>query len=114
MPTNYTEIFEQAQKEKDQENINAVESLERDKASQDDTASMQANKTASMQAGSTSSMQADKASSMEDGSKVEQLVNLCVRVPKNWHREVKAYAALEEVSLAELIVLAVDHYKNNN
>lgn len=106
MPTNYTEIFEQAKKEKDQEDVDAVESLERNKASQEDTSSMQADNTASMQAGSTTSMEEEK--------KAEALVNLCVRVPKNWHREVKAYAALEEVSLAELIVLAVDQYKVNN
>ncbi|ABW32041.1 hypothetical protein [Acaryochloris marina] len=98
MPTNYTEIFEQAKKEKDQEEDQAVEGSKKHQVVQEDNASMQAGKT----------------TSMDEGNKAEELVNLCVRVPKNWHREVKAYAALEEKTLAELIVLSVDQYKDSH
>lgn len=98
MPTNYTEIFEQAQKEKNQEDEKVVEGIEKGKVAQEDNVSMQTGNPVSM----------------DEGTKAEELVNLCVRVPKNWHREVKAYAALEEMTLAELIVLSVDQFRDSN
>jgi phage shock protein A len=40
----------------------------------------------------------------------EEQVNLCVRVPKSWRTKVKAAAVNHDISLADLVVEAIDRY----
>jgi predicted HicB family RNase H-like nuclease len=54
----------------------------------------------SIEAGNPTSIQASE----------EEQVNLCVRVPKSWRTKVKAAAVNHDISLADLVVEAIDRY----
>lgn len=82
MAGNYKEILKQAEQEKEKQ---------------------KALKQENRQVGNHASIQAGSAGE-------EELVNLCVRVPKSWRTKVKAAAVSHDVSLGELVVEAIDRY----
>lgn len=55
------------------------------------------------------SIEVDNPTSIQASIEEEQ-VNLCVRVPKSWRTKVKAAAVNHDVSLADLVVEAIDRY----
>jgi predicted HicB family RNase H-like nuclease len=54
------------------------------------------------------SIQVDNPTSIQASE--EEQVNLCVRVPKSWRTKVKAAAVNHDISLADLVVEAIDRY----
>jgi predicted HicB family RNase H-like nuclease len=71
--------------------------------------SMQEDLQNSQQADNPTSKKVDMHASMQE-DKNAKLVNLCVRVPKQWRSELKIEATRRDQSLGELIVKAVDQY----
>jgi predicted HicB family RNase H-like nuclease len=73
MSSNYKEILDQANKEKQRQ---------------------------AMEASNPASIQANK----------DDLVNLCVRVPKTWRTSIKAKAVQNDLTLEKLVMEAVNQY----
>ncbi len=86
MGTNYKEILQQVEQEKQK-------ALKQESKNTDNPTSKQTSNNASMQVDND-----------------EPLVNLCVRVPKSWRMKVKATAVSHDVSLNQLVVKAIDRY----
>jgi hypothetical protein len=56
-------------------------------------------------------LQADNHASLQVGKEVDEvLVNLCVRVPKNWRTNIKSKAVQYDMTLEKLVIAAVDEY----
>jgi hypothetical protein len=85
MASNYREILAQAKQE-------------REKSSKPE--SQDVDKPENLNAGNPASLQAGD----------EELVNLCVRVPKTWRTRVKASAVSHQISLGDLVVEAIERY----
>lgn len=77
MGTNYKEILEQVQLEKQKASVQESKNV-------DNPTSIQASK--------------------------ENIVNLCVRVPKSWRTKVKAAAVSHDLTLEQLVVEAINQY----
>jgi hypothetical protein len=85
MTSNYREILAQAKQEK-----------------------QKSSKQASKEAGKPESINADNHASIQAGN--DELVNLCVRVPKSWRTKVKAAAVSHNLSLGDLAIDAIERY----
>lgn len=46
----------------------------------------------------------------EPSTHPEEIVNLCVRVPKSWRTKVKAIAVSHDLSLEQLVTDAINRY----
>jgi predicted HicB family RNase H-like nuclease len=85
MTSNYREILAQAKQEK-----------------------QKSSKQESRDVGKPESIEVDNHTSIQADN--EELVNLCVRVPKSWRTKVKAAAVNHNISLGDLVVEAIERY----